>query len=291
MNRFFISHAISVPALLAALCGTALAQGPVPYTEPFENNINLGGWTIVGGPGGSIIPTGGYPGAYFGGTNFDYPSLETRGRSSFTGDWSTRPSTTIDLDLVTYSQQGTIFPLSIMLLSDAGTPSDPSDDWGAWMLGTQEVPAAGTGWMYFSIQVPSGSTMDPPACWEYIDLGQNPPANRNWTLLMRDVTQVRLIWSSPGTTSNFPAWNIGIDNIRIKPTAFDSTCYANCSQGTFVPYLSVHDFICFNNAFASGCASPAPCYANCDGSTATPFLNVNDFICFLQKFAEGCTAP
>jgi uncharacterized membrane protein len=60
-------------------------------------------------------------------------------------------------------------------------------------------------------------------------------------------------------------------------------CYANCDGSTGSPVLTIADFSCFLNRFASGDSS-----ANCDGSTTEPVLNVADFACFLNRFAAGC---
>jgi hypothetical protein len=60
-------------------------------------------------------------------------------------------------------------------------------------------------------------------------------------------------------------------------------CYADCDQSTSGPVLSIDDFMCYMNLFASG--SPG---ANCDLSTGTPALNVLDFVCFMGSFAGGC---
>jgi hypothetical protein len=60
-------------------------------------------------------------------------------------------------------------------------------------------------------------------------------------------------------------------------------CYANCDRSTTPPVLTVADFACFLNQYASGAT-----YANCDGSTNEPVLNVADFACFLNQYAQGC---
>jgi hypothetical protein len=69
-------------------------------------------------------------------------------------------------------------------------------------------------------------------------------------------------------------------------------CYANCDQSTQPPILTVEDFSCFINRFASAQWLPASqqitTYANCDGSTVAPVLNVEDFSCFINAFAQGC---
>ncbi|MBL9031768.1 MAG: hypothetical protein JNM80_08680 [Phycisphaerae bacterium] len=75
-------------------------------------------------------------------------------------------------------------------------------------------------------------------------------------------------------------------DFMVNGTFYFKTCYANCDGSTFLPILTVMDFICFNNLFASGAPS-----ANCDRSTIPPMLNVADFVCFLNAFVAGCSAP
>ena len=54
-------------------------------------------------------------------------------------------------------------------------------------------------------------------------------------------------------------------------------CYADCDGDG---QLTIFDFLCFQNAFASGDA-----YADCDGDGA---FTIFDFLCFQNAFAEGC---
>ena len=54
-------------------------------------------------------------------------------------------------------------------------------------------------------------------------------------------------------------------------------CYADCDGDG---QLTIFDFLCFQNAFASG--DP---YADCDGDGA---FTIFDFLCFQNAFAEGC---
>lgn len=62
-----------------------------------------------------------------------------------------------------------------------------------------------------------------------------------------------------------------------------TTCPANCDGSSLPPVLTVNDFTCFLNKFASGSLA-----ANCDNSTFPPALNVADFLCFVNAFAAGC---
>ena len=258
----------------AVLAAHAAAQS---YTETFEGGVNAGGWTIVGGPGGSVQPTGGNPGAYFGGTSFQYPDVQSRVRGEFTGDYGVRNVVRIKADFITFSHQGAIFPMTLALLCDSGT-GDPNDDWGAYISGPPNVPNTGEGWktIEFAIDAHAASL---PAGWQMWDIGSNLPPVRDWPTLMQTVGQVRFLYAPPATISNFPVWNVGIDNIAIM----EGGCYANCDGSTAAPILNVGDFVCFLNAYAAGQST-----ANCDGSTAAPVLNVGDFICFLNAYAAGC---
>jgi hypothetical protein len=266
---------------IATAAGAASGQN---YIETFENGVNAGGWTIVGGAGGGIQPAGGNPGAYFGGTAFDYPDVQTTSVSAFSGDYFQRRVATVGGDFITNTHQGAIFPMTLMLVTDAGTPGDPGDDWGAYQVGSVNVPEAGQGWrsIFFTIESQASGL---PFGWAIIELGGNPPPVRTWPALMRGVSQVRFLYAPPGTVSNFPVWSIGVDNMRIFEIP-PSTCYANCDGSLSVPILNVNDFICFQARFAAGDS-----YANCDASTFPPVLNINDFLCFQSRFAAGCSAP
>jgi len=60
----------------------------------------------------------------------------------------------------------------------------------------------------------------------------------------------------------------------------DAPCYADCSTGSGAGVLDIFDFLCFQDAFATG--DP---YADCDGST---ILDIFDFLCFQDAFTTGC---
>ena len=57
----------------------------------------------------------------------------------------------------------------------------------------------------------------------------------------------------------------------------DTACYADCDESGSLDFF---DFLCFQNAFASG--DP---YADCDESGSLDFF---DFLCFQNAFAAGC---
>jgi hypothetical protein len=268
----------SAAASVLALAGAASGQ---TFIETFDNGVNTGGWRLYPGPPGRLMSSGGYPGWWMRGVTVDPPELRSSGRSAFTGDWTIRGDTVFSLSVLTLEYPlPPELPMTIQLVTDNGTPGDPTDDWGASMPGIMPPPAPEDGWLYASFYVPATSAMNPPACWEYIDLGPAAPATKEWAPLIRHVTEVRVLWSAPGAPGPSGQWIVGIDNVRIEPADFNDDCYADCNRDN---RQTVHDFICFQSAFAA--AQP---YADCNHDNA---LNVNDFVCFQAAFAAGCSFP
>jgi hypothetical protein len=71
--------------------------------------------------------------------------------------------------------------------------------------------------------------------------------------------------------------------IRAIVEPVEQSCYADCDTSTGVGVLDVFDFLCFQDAFATG--DP---YADCDTSTGVGVLDVFDFLCFQDAFVAGC---
>jgi hypothetical protein len=203
----------SLAACLLA-CAPALAD---TFTETFDNGSNVGGW-LYGGPGETIETTGGNPGAYLHSPSLDTfaPQPRTSGPDSvFTGDFQGRNVSVLGVDLITiavdFSAAGR--PLTLMLVSNAGTPGDANDDWAAYFLGPQNVPEPGDGWVSFSFPVPSQSPTPPPG-WQTIALGPNSPPP-DWNDLITDVDEVRFFYGDPTNFFIFQFWDVGLDNVTI----------------------------------------------------------------------------
>jgi hypothetical protein len=204
--------------LAAALVVLAAAPASAnTFIETFTGGSNVGGW-LYGGPNETIETTGGNPGAFYHSPTIDTfaPQPRTSGPdSAFTGDFRTRNITAIGIDIITiavaFSAAGR--PLTLMLVSDAGTPGDQSDDWAAYFIGPVNVPVPGDGWRSFSFAVPAQSPTLPPG-WQTIALGPNAPAP-DWNDVITDVDQVRFFYGDPQNVFIFQMWNVGLDKATI----------------------------------------------------------------------------
>jgi hypothetical protein len=255
-----------------------------PFVETFENGLNTGGWTLSPGAGGTIIPTGGIPGAYFGGAASSFPEFRASGPSPFTGSYLAQDVVALSLDLMASSGQSASYPLTLFLVSDNGTPANLADDWGASVESDRPVPLPGQGWRRFDFMIPRVATGTPWG-WTMRRVDGSPVGpGQDWSALIDHVSQVRFLFAPPGTPGSGD-WTAGIDQIST------GTCYPNVYPFPVQhpPILSANDFQTFMGMYAAGCNSPANCVANCDGSSIVPILNINDFQCFLNRFAAGCT--
>jgi hypothetical protein len=210
MKPFFFS-----PVVAALFLASAPAFGD-SFTETFDGGSNVGGW-LYGGPGETIETTGGNPGAYLHSPSLDTfaPQPRTSGPDSvFTGNFQARNVMSLGIDLITIDVDFSAAdrPLTLMLVSDAGTPGSPNDDWAAYLMGA-DVPEPGQGWLSYSFAVPSQSATLPPR-WQTIALGGSSPPP-DWIDLITDVDQVRFFYGDPTFLFIFQVWNVGLDNVTI----------------------------------------------------------------------------
>jgi hypothetical protein len=204
-----------------AALALVLAAAPAladSFTETFDGGSNVGGWTF--GTGNEVVEaSGGNPGAYLHDSFVDTyaPQPRTTQPSVFTGDLRQRGVTRLGIDLVTFavdfSADGR--PLTLMLISDQGTPSDPDDDWAAYLIGPSNVPLPGQGWLSYSFDVPSRQT-SLPAGWATLALGPSSPPTPDWNQLITGVSQVRFFYGDPTMIFIFQGWNLGLDNPTVE---------------------------------------------------------------------------
>jgi hypothetical protein len=203
--------------VIAALCiGSPPAFGD-SFTETFDGGSNIGGWHY-GGPGETIETTGGNPGAYLHSPNLDTfaPQPRTSGPDSvFTGNFQSRNVSSLGIDLITHDVDFSAAdrPLSLLLVSYAGTPADPNDDWAVYFIGPADVPEPGEGWLSYSFAVPSQSSSLPPG-WGTLVYGPTSPTP-DWNTVITDVDEVRFHYGNPEDFFIFQVWNVGLDNVTI----------------------------------------------------------------------------
>ncbi len=215
---------------LSLLAATAEAQ--TTFVDTFESGGSAGGWSF-GGPFDSIAASGGNPGRFLQTIDLDTFAPQPRTQrgldSQFTGDFAARGVRSIGVDLITtrvdFSAAGR--PLSLLLIEDNDTPFDFDDDWGAYLVGSDNVPLVGQGWRSYDFVVPSSST-SLPAGWATIAFGSKSPPTPDWNRLIRDVDQVVFFYGDPKFFFIFQMWNLGLDNARISFGAAARTGDTNC---------------------------------------------------------------
>lgn len=199
----------------------AIAASPAAadtFTETFDGGSNAGGWTF--GTGNEVVEaTGGNPGAWLHDLFVDTfaPQPRTTQASVFTGDLRHRGVTRLGVDLLTlsvdFSAEGR--PLTLMLISDQGTPANPDDDWAAYLMGPANVPLPGQGWVSYAFEVPTAERAL-PAGWGTLELGPSSPPSPDWNLLVEDVAQVVFFYGDPTMFFIFQGWNLGLDNPTVE---------------------------------------------------------------------------
>ena len=208
---FFVNSSITFATIPADAVATI---------ETFEDGVNEAGWSF--GTGNEFIAdAGGNPGRYlhepfvvsFGPGAITGLDIE----SEFTGNFAARNVIGLGIDLKTFSVAGGRVErnLSLILYNDNSTPHDFQDDWGAYVLGTKQVPPViagpnAAGWINYDFIVDSRSSRAPEGWVFFGDLQR-----RGWSDLMADVTCVEFFYGHPGQFQIVMEWSVGLDNPRI----------------------------------------------------------------------------
>ncbi len=197
---------------------TTTAQPCTTVTASLDNGNNAAGWTF-GGPNQSQPLTGGNPAGYVRTDGLDTFAPQPRSANNtpfFTGDFWSRSVNKVGIDLQTFRVDFGAGgrPLSVLLVTDNGTPGDASDDYAAYFIGADNVPLVGEGWKRFQFAVPSRSVTTPTG-WGYVQFGPNAPANPQWQDVVRNVTQLRFFYGDPTFFFIFQMWDLGMDNPMI----------------------------------------------------------------------------
>ncbi len=200
------------------------------FSETFAGGGNEGAWSLSGR--GVIEADGGHPGDFLHVPSLDTfaPWGETRWgvESLFTGNYRAQDVIALAADFRTFSVSSTTAerPMSVMLVSDPGTPQDPTDDLLVFYVGRENIPASGKGWRDYEFEIPSDSKtlpfprseVDGEPGWvaaqgEVFIPAPDPDAA--WNAVIEDVDQVIFWFHDPRFFAIIQRWDVGMDNPTI----------------------------------------------------------------------------
>lgn len=227
-SRARVQQALAAAFLASVLAVTgAAAETRTTIVETFENGTNEGGWTY--GTGNEyFVDQYGNPGRYLRDSHlvtFTPRASTSFGVSSaFTGDYRARGVTSVGIDLAIAAVDGIVTSrrLTLILLSDNGTPYDLSDDWGAYTVTTHPLPPSGVvgliqsdilQWVSYDIPVPADEAALPDG-WVWINKNTPRPGG-SWSRLMKHVDHVGFIFGDPAELYPLFNWDVAMDNPRI----------------------------------------------------------------------------
>jgi hypothetical protein len=235
MNGIIMMVVASIggPALAAPgeLCDRAARM---EFTETFTDG-NEGGWSLSGR--GAIVDREGD--AYLRETHlatFAPWAMTARAPSAFTGDYRAAGVVELGAELRTFSANLTTRerPMSLVLVSDHGTPRDTTDDIYVFQVGRRNIPrevrGERAGWVEYRFEVPSSSaTLPSPRSaaegepgW-VITQGDlfTAPADPDaaWNTAIEDVDQVIFWFHDPRYFAFLQDWDVAMDNPTIVTCA------------------------------------------------------------------------
>lgn len=202
------------------------------FVDDFENDINVGGWTYVVYLM-ALTPDGGNPGgmlrAHLCCDTFVPMARTLNADTPFTGDFAARGVMTIETDVRIFAiEVGSPFveyPLSLRILTDHGTPDDPTDDYGVRFQGGAEhatpppPPSPLSVWKTITFEIPAqAKTL--PAGWTFVHydaIFASPPipADASWEVAMQHVTGVAFDHGPEAPYWPLLEWDFAIDNVTI----------------------------------------------------------------------------
>jgi len=126
-------------------------------------------------------------------------------------------------------------PMSLVLVSDAGTPRDPTDDLFVFYVGPENIPMPGRGWGNYEFEVPSGSpTLPFPRSETEGEPGwvatrgdvftPAPDPDAAWNAVIEDVDQVIFWFHDPRYFAFIQTCDVGMANPSI-PTCAETSVF------------------------------------------------------------------
>jgi hypothetical protein len=228
-------HAIAIFAVTAAVSFGARPQpspvGPpeeqegrarqtTTFTETFGNTSNEGQWSWNGGfqfvrsKGGN---RGRFLQARFNDTFAPQAATALGVDSEFTGDYrATRViSVGADFETLRVDFSADERPLSVLLISDPGTPEDPSDDCTVYFVGSKFAPTPADGWQSYSFNIPADATTLSPG-WGVLEGCPEASPDAAWNRTIQDVDRLEFFYGDPTFFFIFQNFDTGLDNPTIS---------------------------------------------------------------------------
>lgn len=271
---------------MAAAGLLASSASAIDITETFSG-ANFGGWSFGGGTE-SIVLTGGIFEGYWycEGVEAVAPTIacDFNGDNPWIGDYRYRRIVRTRIDLRNYGDaELTGQAVSTLLISDNGTPADPSDDWGMRYFHDElQFPAPEDGWVHFAFVIAYGTNILPSG-WIYEGYGENsPPAVTGdmWLTLMEDVAQLAFTVGNPYTDPLPYTWNIGVDNIAVTI----SICPEDLTFDEFIDFADLN--IVISNFNQSGFGVEG----DINGDSVVDFEDLNQLLGLYNTICDcGCT--
>jgi hypothetical protein len=256
MNLTALMNLLALSTLFSiALCSSASAHNTT-LVEGFGGGSNTGNWSWGTG-NESFSPLNGHPGAFLQDLTLVSccPTLSTGfgTTSAFTGDYRTSGVVSVGTDLIVLSASLSVGvrPLSVILVNDNGTPFNLNDDFGAYFIGSLNIPDAGVpgltpaGWTGFDFVIPSAA-LTLPAGWQTFDANGIGASDAIWNSVIVDVDALQFFYGDPAETFLFLSWDMGMDNARIT---------RNNESGPGTPFGFGLDCPCGNEDPDAGCTN------------------------------------
>jgi hypothetical protein len=195
-------------------------------TETFTGGGNEGAWSLSGG--GIVESRGGRSDEFLHEDYVDtfapWGQTEWGVASMFTGNYRAQDVIALAAEFRIFSVSVTVAerPMSLVLVSDPGTPLDPTDDLFVSYVGPENIPMPG-GWHSYEFDVPSDSPVLPfprsqiegEPGWvatrgDMFTPVRDPDAA--WNAVIEDVDQVIFWFHDPRYFAIIQSWNVGMDN-------------------------------------------------------------------------------
>lgn len=196
------------------------ARRTTTFTETFGNQGNEGQWSWNGGfP--LALPKGGNRGWFlqtrFNDTYAPQAATALGIDSEFTGDYRATRVVSVGADFETLRVDITADerPLSVLLISDPGTPDDPSDDCTAYFVGSKLAPTPADGWQSYAFDVPADATAL-PAGWGILEGCPEATPDAAWNRTIQDVDRLEFFYGDPTFFFIFQNFDTGLDNPTIS---------------------------------------------------------------------------